>query len=702
MAGNEISKLFVVIGAKTEDFVKGMDSVEKQMKVVGAAITAVGAAGLKLSDDARKMNAELGQTGLTIGKSTGEMRELALATTDVTFPLDSVAKTFELLAKSGVTGTDEMQKAAKAFDALADATGSSADTVADLLLPAFKLFGEEIPQTSEELDKFTWLTKNTLVDLGDFGTLLTRMAPYMDDLNLSMDDAIAILAALSEQGIVGTAATLKLRTAITEAAREGTELTEVLGITQEEIDGYKEKMEGATGITDKYAEVANTQFGTMDKLKQKWSELTLQAGSFLTPLEPILAGMTAMGPVLMTLSSGMGMKAIATAGATAALIAHKVAMLAGIIATKAAAVAQWALNAAMSANPIGLIILAIAALVAGIIWMVKHWDTVKEKLGVVWEWMKVTFGKVVDFFKEALEKILQFFLAPIIVIKEGWDEFIGWVKEVPGKIQGFFEGIGDKISGHFSGLKEKVGSHFQQTGEQVVYLMNAMGVDTNQLAQNMVKNYEAAGGGIKGVFTAQMGAMKDVVSGIMDKLGIDTSQILQNMLQFFVSIGTNIGQAALNIWTSIQNTFKNAWNTAMEWGKNVVQGLWAGIQSLAGWIWGKVMEFAKGIFDSIKRGLGALWPFSPSEAGVDIGEGLLLGIRKGIMDSLRLLNDMDLLINPRLAGVGMGAMGSLGHAGAGDTYGDTVITGNQFVIREDADIERIAVALERRRRARHV
>jgi phage-related protein len=334
--------------------------------------------------------------------------------------------------------------------------------------------------------------------------------------------------------------------------------------------------------------------------------------------------------------------------------------------------------------------------------MVKHWDTVKEKLGVVWEWMKVTFGKVVDFFKEALEKILQFFLAPIIVIKEGWDEFIGWVKEVPGKIQGFFEGIGDKISGHFSGLKEKVGSHFQQTGEQVVYLMNAMGVDTNQLAQNMVKNYEAAGGGIKGVFTAQMGAMKDVVSGIMDKLGIDTSQILQNMLQFFVSIGTNIGQAALNIWTSIQNTFKNAWNTAMEWGKNVVQGLWAGIQSLAGWIWGKVMEFAKGIFDSIKRGLGALWPFSPSEAGVDIGEGLLLGIRKGIMDSLRLLNDMDLLINPRLAGVGMGAMGSLGHAGAGDTYGDTVITGNQFVIREDADIERIAVALERRRRARHV
>jgi len=255
-----------------------LEKTQHSLKIAGAAFTALGAAGLKMVSDARKMNAELGQTALTLGISTKEMRNLALETTDVTFPLSSVTKTFELLARAGVTNTEEMKKSAKAFDALADATGSSAEVMADLLLPAFKLFGEDIPTTSAELDKITWMTKNTLVDLSDFGTLLTRMAPYMDTLDMSMDDAIATLAALGERGITGTAATLKLRTAITQAASSGEDLNTILGISQEEIDGFKKQMSDATGITDKYAEVANTQYGVMAKVKQKFSELTLVAG----------------------------------------------------------------------------------------------------------------------------------------------------------------------------------------------------------------------------------------------------------------------------------------------------------------------------------------------------------------------------------------------------------------------------------------
>ena len=54
------------------------------------------------------------------------------------------------------------------------------------------------------------------------------------------------------------------------------------------------------------------------------------------------------------------------------MLAEKEIFLA--IVTKIWAVAQWALNAAMLANPIGLIIIGIAALIALVVVAIKYWD----------------------------------------------------------------------------------------------------------------------------------------------------------------------------------------------------------------------------------------------------------------------------------------------------------------------------------------
>ena len=372
MVGNELSRLFVVIGAKTEEFTRAMDGVSKKirsfstdLKIVGGAMTAVGAAGLKFVDSARTMNAQLGQIGLTLGTSTKDMRDLALATTDVTFPLKSVISTFDLLSRAGVTNTEVMKATAKAFDALADAIGSEAETVAAELIPAYKVFGLTLPKTSAELDKFTWLTKHTTVELSDFASTIDWVARYGSSLNLTIEDMVAIMAALEAKGITGSAAIRLFHTAITQVADGSMTLTDALELTTAEIDKYKTEIAGATGITDQYAKVANTQYGAIDKLKQKFSEITLVIGSALTPLEPLMAGLTAIGPVLIFLSAKWGLLATK-------LIITKTATLAVAAATKIAAAAQWLWNAALSANPIGLVIIAIAALTAGIIALVRH------------------------------------------------------------------------------------------------------------------------------------------------------------------------------------------------------------------------------------------------------------------------------------------------------------------------------------------
>lgn len=549
-----------------EHIKSSMEKLQSGLRIGGVAFTALGAAGLKMASDARQINAQLGQTALTIGSTTKEMRDLTLAITNVTFPIKSVTATFDLLARAGMRNTDEMKKSANAFDALADATGSSAEVVADQLIPVFRAFGLELPSSSVDMDRFTNLVKNTTVNLSDFATVVQRLAPEMQLAGLTMDDAMIALTILEERGITGRAsiqmlseaiaevaknakraedaqkgladassdleringdlqgatedvaranenlldvvnrlanaqedavmtmrtsaialkrnelriadlrkesealglterdrieinlslqeaeinrenilkrmaeaedrvaeaqkeviraqeeavklqekvigaegevekATIKVADALKKTAEKGITFNKVLNISQEEIDGYTKQIEGATGITDKYASVANEQVGIMDKVRQKFEELTLSAGSFLTPLEPILALMTALGPIMLFFSTAMGISTVKTIAHTGALIVHKIALAAHKIALGAVTAAQWLWNTAMSANPIGLIIIAITALIAGIVLLVQHWDWVKEKTIEVWNNIKAVVGNAINWIIEQINKI---------------------------------------------------------------------------------------------------------------------------------------------------------------------------------------------------------------------------------------------------------------------------------------------------------
>jgi len=57
---------------------------------------------------------------------------------------------------------------------------------------------------------------------------------------------------------------------------------------------------------------------------------------------------------------------------------------------------QWALNAAMTANPIGLIIVGIGLLIGAVILLVKHWDKVKSAFVTVWDFILNAFEGYVN------------------------------------------------------------------------------------------------------------------------------------------------------------------------------------------------------------------------------------------------------------------------------------------------------------------
>lgn len=335
MALGSLGKLFVELGVDTAALEKGLDKAkgnisglgaafQKHGKVIGASLTAAGVGLTALTGASMKTNAALGTTALQLGMSTNEMRALAIETANVTFPLSEVQASFDLLTRAGMTNADQIAISATAFDTLGDAIGLPASEVTKSLIPAFNAFGIPLQEAAAHTDTFTHLMRNTTVELSDFSSMLNYLAADLGTMDISMVESVAVMEALADMGIQGSAATREFRTAVSGADGDITLFYEALGLTAAEVAVYADDIESATGMTQEFADAQNQQFSTMDKIKHAVSEATLKYGSLLEPLE-------ALGPVMMGLGPMMMLMATVQWGALIpALTAHAVAAWAAI------------------------------------------------------------------------------------------------------------------------------------------------------------------------------------------------------------------------------------------------------------------------------------------------------------------------------------------------------------------------------------
>ena len=108
-------------------------------------------------------------------------------------------------------------------------------------------------------------------------------------------------------------------------------------------------------------------------------------------------------------------------GFISTIAAMTTATTAQTAATGSATIAQTGLNAALAANPIGVVVLAIAALVAIGVALYRNWDTVKEKCGELWAAVKERFNGIKD-------------------------SIVGAFNSAKDAVGSFFSWIGDKLS----------------------------------------------------------------------------------------------------------------------------------------------------------------------------------------------------------------------------------------------------------------
>ena len=160
---------------------------------------------------------------------------------------------------------------------------------------------------------------------------------------------------------------------------------------------------------------------------------------------------------LVQQAAALGVASAAWIHNTAMMVVNKAGMVASAVAsgvatgaTAALTAAQWALNAAFVATPIGWIVLGLAAVVAAGVALYKNWDTVKAKAGEVWNSIKTAFGgirdSIVNAFSAAKEKVAGFFSwlnqkiesVPILgSIYKGGKNAVSWIADrLDGKATG--------------------------------------------------------------------------------------------------------------------------------------------------------------------------------------------------------------------------------------------------------------------------
>jgi hypothetical protein len=96
--------------------------------------------------------------------------------------------------------------------------------------------------------------------------------------------------------------------------------------------------------------------------------------------------------------------------------------------------AQWALNLAMDANPVGLIIMGIAALIAGVVALSVHFGGFGNMLTALWDMAKVVASGIGNVFKAVGEIIAGVFTLNPQMISQGFSDIVSSAKSAGAQI----------------------------------------------------------------------------------------------------------------------------------------------------------------------------------------------------------------------------------------------------------------------------
>lgn len=498
---------------------------------------------------------------------------------------------------------------------------------------------------------------------------------------------------------------------------------------------YAQNMFEMSGATGQAAKEADQYANVQGNLNEKWRQFKAQIGEPLLQ-NVVLPAMQALMDIIDDLSKGfedlqkwlseneetVNNVLTAVVALTGAFVAYKAAMaISGIISavTKALdgmTIAQWALNAAMNANPIMLIVTAIGALVAAFAYL---WTTNEDFRNF---WIE-TWGAISTFFMDTWNGIVNFVT---VTIPEAFNAMIQWFANLPTNIANWLQQALTTVTTWATNMVNKaieVGTNFfnnimtffQQLPYNIGYVIGQVlgsiiqwGLDMYNwvvtqvplIIQSIVDFFAQLPSKVMQWLQNTLNNVVTWGKNMLNQAKTTASNFLNTIIQFIQQIPSKVMQwltdtfnkvvqwgsdlinkgkeVISNFVTAVVDGIKDLPNKFLDIGKNVVNGFVNGVKSMISSAINAVGSFFSGIVDGAKSMLGIN---SPSKVFAEIGKFTGEGYEQGFAKSMGEVND---LVAETAKGIVSTAQGEFAKLDAPDIASD--ISVNRRMIAEPFDI----------------
>ena len=582
----EAMNYMAMAGWKTSDMLSGIEGV----------MNLAAASGEILATTSDIVTDALTAFGLTASDSAHFADVLAAASSNANTNVSMMGETFKYAAPIAGSLGFSVEDTAEAIGLMANAgikstqAGTSLRTIMTNLSGEVKICGSAI---------------------GEVTVATTNADGSMRSLSDILADCRTAFGGLSESEKAAAAETL-----VGKNAMSG--FLALMNAAPADIDKLSNAIAKCDGTSQSMADTMQDNLaGQLTILKSQLEELAISFGELLVPIIrsvvsaiqgfvdklngmdegtrkfilTIAAVVAALGPVLIVIG-----KVISAVGT----IMTVVPKIAGVIKTVKTAFA--ALNAVMLANPIVLVIAAIAALVAAFIYLwnncegfrkfwIDLWNGIKDAAVAAWEGIK-------SFFQSAWEAIST----TAQTIWNGLKDFFSGLWE---GIQGVFTTAWTAISGVMTSIWSTIISVWQSIYDTISPLLEAF----RYLFETI---FEAIRILIELAWTAIATKVQEVWTAITEFL----APILESIKTLFETVWNAIFTVITTVLTAIQNVVTTVW-TAI---KDAVSAVMSAIRSVVSTAWNSIKSVVTTVMNAISNTVKTIWNNVKSAISSIIGQ----------------------------------------------------------------------------------
>ena len=483
-------------------------------------------------------------TAENINQLTDNNTALGASLKDTVMQMNPQLKQYGSFSEAVEAGAVSMDMLDKAMQNAANGSSSATKTIRD----TWSGFNEDLSQALIPTLEALTPVINALIDKMDdwgkgAGKAIENVVKYFQDLfkQLQQNGAITQFSAIWDN----------LKSAFGS----------VIGIIGNLIKSFAGVDESTSKNSTSVENVANT----ISSLANKFADITKKIADFIGKISKSKEAMDAIKIALVALAG--------------AFVAMKV--INGIIKAyetynkivEAATIIQGAFNAIMAVNPFVLLGIAIAAVVAALIYFFTQTETGKK-----------AWASFVDFLKSAWDGIVSFFSGIGQWFADIWNGAVDGAKAI-------WQGLVDWFIGIVQGIQN---------------IWNGITTFFTTLWTTVIGGIQSVWGGVTGFFSGIFDAVSSVVSTVFSAIGGFASlawnvlvSVWSAVAGFFGGIFTAVSGVVSSVFSAIGSFASSAWG--------VVQSIWSAASGFFSGIFNSVSSVVSGVFSAIGSSASSAW-----------------------------------------------------------------------------------------------